>query len=43
LKTELPSIAEIEARLAENAKIPLGKKKNVRQKTGVSRKGKRDE
>jgi len=41
LKTELPSIEEIETRLAENVKIPLGKKKNAKQKIAVSRKGKK--
>jgi predicted nuclease of restriction endonuclease-like (RecB) superfamily len=32
LKTELPSIEEIESRLAESAKLPIRKNKNVKQK-----------
>ena len=39
LKTELPSIEEIEVRLAESAKLPSRKKESV--KRGVSRKGKK--
>jgi hypothetical protein len=41
LKTELPSIEEIEARLSENAKLPLDKGKNVKKKSGVSARGRK--
>jgi predicted nuclease of restriction endonuclease-like (RecB) superfamily len=41
LKTELPSIEEIEARLSENAKLPLDKGKSVKKKAGVSTRGRR--
>ena len=41
LKTELPSIEEIEARLSENAKLPLNKGRNVKKKSGVSTRGRK--
>jgi len=40
LRTELPSIEEIEARLAKGAIIPLEKKKNMKLKYSVSNKRK---
>jgi hypothetical protein len=36
LKTELPSIEEIEIRLAESVKLPIRKKKTEKQKSGTS-------
>ena len=41
LKTELPSIEEIETRLAESVKNPPAKKNNASQKSDASKKGKK--
>jgi hypothetical protein len=41
LKTELPSIEEIEARLSENAKLPLDKGKNGKKESGVGARGRK--